>query len=119
MSDGHSLMLVGFALLMLAAVWHVCVVRPLEGDAGMERDVDYRGEWNEVAERARGKLAGALDLPVGRVELDYGHGKLYVPLEGTLIPYTIEAVMRDNAPGLRSKAAQWVSDQRKQSLSVL
>jgi hypothetical protein len=99
-------MLLGVGLLVAAALWHRYIVRRFEGECDMERDV----EWNEVAERARGKLASAFDLPVARVELDYANRKLYVPLPHTVMPFTIEAVMRDNAPGLRSKAAQWQSD---------
>jgi hypothetical protein len=99
-------MLLGVGLLVAAALWHRFIVRRFEGECDMERDV----EWNEVAERARGKIAAALDIPVGRVELDYAHRMLYVPLSDSLMPYNIEAVMHHSAPTIRSNTARWQSD---------
>lgn len=112
MWDGVALIAAAFFIrFVLFREW-------FEGDADVERDVDYSGEWSEVAERARGKLAGALDVASSRVGLDYAHSMLYVPLDGMLIPFSIETVMRDNAPGLRSKAAQWQSERVRESVAA-
>lgn len=74
----------------------------------MERSV----ERTEGAERARANIAHALDLPVGRVELDYTDGLLYAPQPEGMVPFSIEEGLRYNAYGVRRKVTYWLEEQR-------
>lgn len=95
-------MLAGAALLLAAWAWHRWVVVPVERGIAVEQDGGPR--YADLAERARVKIATALDVPLNRVEPDYRNEKFSVllPNEG-LFTFSFEEALRYTAYGIRGK----------------